>query len=346
MIRVLVAVSLACGCGFAAGALDNCGLTVIDEVPEGPRGGRFGYSTGILGDLDGNNVTDLIVGAPVDGEAGPYSGAVYILFLQSTGVMPNTAVKIASSLNGMPEIGDYGYFGVSATGIGDHDGDGVVDAVVGAHHTDNSKGAVHVLFLERNGTVKRTQQISSGVGGKALISGDSRYYFGASVANLGDLDGDGITDILVGAHFADHAGQSDVGAVYVLFLTKEGKVKGETRLSAGQGGMDLLYASSTFGHSVATLGPSVDGVDVIVGMTSVNSRAGAAWILRLARDGKVKPGGSTKIEKNLGNKFELEPNDLFGYSVSSAGDVDGDGVIDVFVGANEDDTENVDSGAV
>ena len=102
--------------------------------------------------------------------------------------------------------------------LGDLDGDGVTDLAVGANYDDTggtSRGAVHVLFLNANGTVKSSQKIASGTGGGPTLANDDR--FGSSVASLGDLDGDGVTDLAVGANF-DDTGGTNRGAVHVLFL--------------------------------------------------------------------------------------------------------------------------------
>ena len=85
-------------------------------------------------------------------------------------------------------------FGSAVAPLGDLDGDGVDDLAVGAPSQTGAPtgGAVHVLFMNANGTVKSSQRIASGIGGgPALTDGD---YFGHSVAVLGDLDGDGVTD--------------------------------------------------------------------------------------------------------------------------------------------------------
>ncbi|UCD73899.1 MAG: FG-GAP repeat protein, partial [Phycisphaerales bacterium] len=106
-------------------------------------------------------------------------------------------------------------FGGSAASLGDLDGDGVGDLAVGATHDDDGgadRGAVWVLFLNTN----THQKISDTEGGFTGIL-DNEDRFGASLASLGDHDGDGVTDLAVGAIFDDDGGV-DRGAVWVLFL--------------------------------------------------------------------------------------------------------------------------------
>jgi hypothetical protein len=124
--------------------------------------------------------------------------------------------KIASGTG--PVLADGDYFGRSVAALGDLDGDGVTDVAVGAYRDDtggNNRGALHVLLLNANGTVKSSQKVGSGVGGGPTLTNDDR--FGSAVAAVGDLDGDGVIELAVGAE-ADDTGGNARGAVYVLFL--------------------------------------------------------------------------------------------------------------------------------
>ncbi len=97
-------------------------------------------------------------------------------------------------------------FGISVASLGDLDGDGGADLAVGAFSDDGGvrRGAVWVLFLNLDGTVKSHQKISDTQGGFTGVLDDGDW-FGSSVAALGDLDGDGVIDLAVGAIFDDDA---------------------------------------------------------------------------------------------------------------------------------------------
>jgi hypothetical protein len=137
------------------------------------------------------------------------------------------------------------------------------DLVVGASFDNDGGtycGAVFVLFLDVDGTVKAEQKISSTQG---ALTGPLEVtdFFGFSVANLGDVDGDSITDIAVGAD-GDDDGGSNRGAVYVLFMNADGTVKAEQKISSTQGGLTgPLEFGDKFGYAVASMGDlNADGV--------------------------------------------------------------------------------------
>ncbi|MCP3935197.1 MAG: hypothetical protein GY708_07475, partial [Actinomycetia bacterium] len=305
-----------------------------------------------VGDLDGDGIVDVALGAYGDGDGGSLRGAVYVLFLNADGTV-KAEQKISSTTGGLTgPLDDSDRFGDSVAGVGDLDADGIVDVAVGAALDDDggtSRGAVYVLFLNADGTVKAEQKISSTTGGLTgpLDDGDR---FGDSVAGVGDLDGDGIVDVAVGATYDDDGGTSR-GAVYVLFLNADGTVKAEQKISDTVGGLTaVLDSTDYFGDSVAGVG-DVDGdgiVDVAVGAYNDDdggSDRGAVYVLFLNADGTVK--AEQKISSATGGLTgPLDDNDRFGHSAAGIGDLDGDGTIGLMIGAYQDDDGGTDRGAV
>ena len=129
---------------------------------------RFATSMAALGDLDGDGVGDLAVGARWDNDGGTEHGAVWILFLKRDGTVKSHQ-KISDTAGGFTGIlDDQDHFGSSMASLGDLDGDGVGDLAVGGALDDDGgggRGAVWVLFLNPDGTVKWHQKISSTEGG-------------------------------------------------------------------------------------------------------------------------------------------------------------------------------------
>ena len=183
----------------------------------------FGSAVAGIGDLNGDGDFDLAVGAPGNDTGGTDRGGVWILFLDTEGKVREKQ-KIADG------AGDFGgsldnkdRFGSAIADIGDVNGDGITDLAVGAPNDDDGSrnaGAVWILFMRMDGTVDAWQKISRDVGGfGGKLNADDN--FGAAVAGIGDLDDDGIPDLLVGAPGGDDSG-ADRGELWVLFLDIEG----------------------------------------------------------------------------------------------------------------------------
>ena len=313
---------------------------------------NFGASVASIGDLDGDGVTDLAVGAVGDDDSGGARGAVWILFMNNDGTVASEQKISETAGNFGGDLDDIDNFGASVASIGDLDGDGVPDLAVGALRDDDGgfrRGAVWILFMNNDGTVASEQKISASTGdfGGALVSAD---FFGRSVASIGDLDGDGVPDLAVGAD-GDDDGGSIRGAVWILFMNSDGTVASEQKISDTQGNFGgALDNGDQFGRSVASIG-DLDGdsvPDLAVGADfddDGGSARGAVWILFMNNDGTV--ASEQKISDTAGNfGGDLDDGDQFGTSVASIGDLDGDGVPDLAVGALRDDDGGFRRGAV
>ena len=140
-------------------------------------------------------------------------------------------------------------------------GDGVVDLVVGSQFDSDGgpgHGAVWILLLNTDGTVKAHQKISDNEGEFTEVFNNHRY-FGASVAPLGDIDLDGVVDLAVGAQGNQDAQANGRGCVYLLYLNRDGTVKAHAKISDTSGGFTgLLDDHVSFGRALASLG-DLDG---------------------------------------------------------------------------------------
>ena len=112
-------------------------------------------------------------------------------------------------------------FGNSCASVGgDLNGDGVLDLVVGAYSDDDggqATGAVYIVFMQTNGNVLSHQKVSATHGGFTGSLDNSDNFGGSSASVGGDLNGDGVLDLVVGA-YGDGDGASGAGAVYILFF--------------------------------------------------------------------------------------------------------------------------------
>ena len=173
----------------------------------------FGNACAALGDLDGDGVNDVAVAAQCDSDWASNAGAVWILLLNADGTVKNHQ-KITTYQGGFGGyLSAHDQFGVSIAFIEDLNEDGVTDIAVGAWFDDdggNARGAVWILFLNSNGTVKSYQKISS-TQGNFTGQLDDEDRFGAGISFLGDFNNDGSPELVVGAR-GDDDGGSDFGA--------------------------------------------------------------------------------------------------------------------------------------
>jgi len=275
----------------------------------------FAYSVSGAGDVNGDGYEDFIVGAPYADTNGSDAGRAYVYY----GGVASIDVWADVVLNGAA-AGDL--FGYSVSGAGDVNGDGYDDVVVGAIGSDvggSNAGRAYVYY----GGASMNNIVDVFLTGEATSD-----QFGESVSSAGDVNGDGYDDVIVGAKYNDAAG-SNAGRAYVFY--------GGSFVDSGA---DIVLtgvaAGEQFGISVSRAGDvNGDGyADVVVG-ASLNSVGGQAYVYH---------GGSPM---NTGADLVLKAeatSDYFGYSVSSAGDVNGDGYDDLIVGAYRNDAGGAEAG--
>ena len=225
---------------------------------------RFGVSVAGVGDLDGDGVSDVVVGADLDDDGGSDHGAVYVLFLNADGTV-KAEQKISDTAGGFTTTLDSDFFGHRVAGLGDVDGDGLNDIAVAAILDDDGggdHGAVYVLFLNADGTVKAEQKISDTTGGltseRSVVATASAHRWPV----IGDLDGDGIVDLAVGAHNHSSRHPQLPGRSTSCLLNADGTVKAEQKISDTAGGLAaVLDDFDRFGSSAAGVGDlNGDGV--------------------------------------------------------------------------------------
>ena len=313
------------------------------------NGDQFGSAITDLGDLEADGVSDLATGAPFSDGGGSDKGAVWILFMDDDGRVDQEQ-KISGNAGGFGgSLSDDDLFGDALAGIGDLNGDGAFDLAVGVPGNDNGgtdRGGVWILFLDAEGKVRQEQKIAHDTGGfGGNLDDDDR--FGSAVADIGDVNGDGISDLAVGTPNNDD-GADNAGAVWILFMKVDGKVDSWQKISREAGGFgDNLDADDHFGTAVAGIGDlDNDGIpDLAVGVPGNDKDRGGVWILFLDAEGKVQQ--KQKIAHETGGfRGGLNDGDRFGRAVAAIGDMNGDGVPDLAVGAPNDDDGSDNAGAI
>jgi PKD repeat protein len=188
-----------------------------------------------------------------------------------------------SSFSGQLNNGDA--FGISITSLGDMNYDGIPDIAAGSWGPDEGgtdRGAFWVFFMDNTGLPKSYQKVSTLTGGFNVSINDGNG-FGVSLSSPGDLNYDGIPDILVGSNLDDDGGP-DRGAFWLLFMNKNGTVNSSQKYSSLTSGMPTLHNSDNFGVQTSYIKDrNHDGIPELVSGTMYDDDgaidAGALYII-------------------------------------------------------------------
>ncbi|MEJ1968238.1 MAG: type I secretion C-terminal target domain-containing protein [Rhizomicrobium sp.] len=342
----------------------NIDLSSLDgsngfEIDGAASGDQSGYSVASAGDVNGDGFDDVIVGALRAAPHGSASGASYVVFGKAGGFAATLDLSTLDGSNGfrLSGVAAGDYSGISVASAGDVNGDGFADLIIGAFHADphgSSSGASYVVFGHAGG-FDADIDLSTLDGGNGFeidgaAAGDQSGY---SVASAGDVNGDGFDDLIVGAYRAAPHGSSS-GASYVVF-GKAGGFSAAIDLSSlnGANGFQLsgAAASDESGVSVASAGDvNGDGFDdVIVGAKGAGPHgalSGASYVVFGQAGGFPANIDLSTLDGSNGFKLSgVTTADGSGWSVASAGDVNGDGYADLIIGASSADPHGSASGA-
>lgn len=291
-----------------------------DRILTGTGVEQFGHAVSRVGDVNGDGTADFAIGAPYANNAGSEAGRVYLFYGDDPLPTAPDLVLEGPAANG--------HFGWSIAPLGDFNGDGRDDFVVGAPTTNTyglEAGAAYV-FYGQSGDPHPTPDLT--------LAGNRAYeHFGWSVAGVADFLGGNASCLAVGAPSHDTSGTAIEGLVYVY--------QGTTSPSPGPNATaDLTLASSStsianneFGFSVAGIG-SYDGdpdPDLAVGIPFFSGSGIDAGRVEVFFGGLDADATSDRYANGPA------ANSHFGWSVAGVGQVDGSGAPDVLIGAPYDD---------
>lgn len=335
-------------------------------LPSGTLGANFQLGSGIttqVQDIDGDGLNDMAVGVPQANLGGSLNGGVFVLFMHGNDTVREHVVLSQAPGMGLDTVVPaITQVGGSLTALPPRDPvSNPVDLVVGVKHSDS----ILLVPLAANGSVGGTIVVIKGNSGGLPVSGgvpsgSFTGEFGTTVSNPGDMDGDGIEDLLVGSPFY----QSFDGAAYILYMNDDpavdpvrdlrrfvwshlmGEAASGNPIGAGTGigdvngdGRNDLILTQPF-HDTggndrgAIFVTFMGGVPPSPSPSAAPAAAGVpVWVQKIASGVGGLPDGV------------LADDDKMGESLSSIGDLDGDGVQDIAVFIVGDDDSQSNSGS-
>jgi Ca2+-binding RTX toxin-like protein len=303
-----------------------------------------GFSVSGAGDVNGDGLDDLLIGAPT---ASSISGESYVVFGRSSGFGSSFDLSSLNGSNGfaIKGIGRFDQAGHAVSSAGDFNGDGFDDLLIGAKGAEpngTASGQSYVVFGGSAGFAASLNLSSlngsDGFAINGIAKGDNS---GWSVSGTGDVNGDGLEDVLIGA-FGAHSNGTGSGQSYIVF-GHSGGFSSSFDLSSlnGSNGFTIDGLAHHYsGWSVSGAGDvNGDGIDDLVigapGASAEDVYAGKTYVVFGSRSGFAPRLSASNL--NGSNGFIVNGRvvgDISSVAVSAAGDVNGDGIDDLLIGAS------------
>lgn len=290
-----------------------------------------GYSVSTAGDVNGDGFDDILIGAYGNDENGDLSGQTYLIFGKAAGWAMDMPLSQANASFIGENSSDFSGYSVSSAG--DVNGDGFDDILIGAYGNSAAGSSAGKTYLIRGRAAGWAMNIPLNQA-DASFAGEAQYdYSGYSVSSAGDVNGDGLDDILIGAYGNDGNGYFS-GQSYLIF-GKESGWANDMPLSQADASFTGEHDYDYSGSSVSSAGDvNGDGFDDVLIGAKYNSfsslRAGQTYIIYGKSTGLVMDTPLSEADVSFVGEMS---EDNSGWSVASAGDVNGDCLDDIIMSA-------------
>ena len=305
------------------GSATGIGAVPAAMVESNQVNAQMGFFTSSAGDVNGDGFSDIIVGANLYDNGQTDEGAAFIYHGSAIGLNTTAAAMVESNVANAN-------LGREVSCAGDVNGDGYSDIIAGAYAYANGQFDEGAAFIYHGSAIGLNTTAAL-----VLEGNQTSAAFGISVGGAGDVNGDGYSDVIVGAYMYDN-GESDEGTAFIYLGTAGGVNATAAAL------LEKNQVDSRFGAAVRCAGDiNGDGYsDVIVGAyfyDNGQTDEGAAFVYNGSATG-ISTSSSATVESN-------QTNAVFSIGLSSAGDVNGDGYSDILAGAFWYDNSETDEGA-